>query len=86
MHLVRTHPSPSPGRNAQLSTHRGAPLDAPSEPATAPTLEQTVRELDQAGHSQRAIARDLSIDRRKVKNIICRAGQEEAAMLAIHML
>jgi hypothetical protein len=55
-----------------------APSDAASDLAQAeppvvqetPTLEQTVRDLHTTGHSQRAIARDLSIDRRKVKQII----------------
>ncbi len=46
---------------------------AHSAPA-APPLEQTVREWHQAGHSQRAIARELSIDRRKVKQIIDQAA------------
>jgi hypothetical protein len=36
----------------------------------APTLEQMVRDLHAAGHSQRPIARDLSLGRRKVKQII----------------
>jgi len=36
----------------------------------APTLEHTVRTWHKAGQSQRAIARELSIDRRKVKQII----------------
>jgi DNA-binding NarL/FixJ family response regulator len=36
------------------------------------TLERTVRELHTAGHSQRSIARDLNLDRRKVKQIIDR--------------
>ena len=40
----------------------------------APTLEQTVKEWHQTGHSQRAIARELSIDRRKVKQIIEKAA------------
>jgi hypothetical protein len=35
-----------------------------------PTLDETVRDLHAAGHSQRAISRDLNIDRRKVKQII----------------
>lgn len=39
-----------------------------------PSLEQVVREWHNAGHSQRAIARELSIDRRKVKLIIDRAA------------
>lgn len=40
----------------------------------APTLEQTVRAWHTAGHSQRAIARELSIGRRKVKQIIDQAA------------
>jgi hypothetical protein len=39
----------------------------------APTLEQTVRAWHEAGTSQRAIARELCIDRRKVKRIIQQA-------------
>jgi DNA-binding transcriptional regulator LsrR (DeoR family) len=33
-------------------------------------VEQTVRAWHSAGHSQRAIARDLGIDRRKIKRIV----------------
>jgi hypothetical protein len=44
--------------------------DVPPAPANAPTLAQTVRAWHDAGQSQRAIARQLSIDRRKVKQII----------------
>lgn len=40
----------------------------------APVLEQTVRAWHEAGQSQRAIARELSIDRRKVKQIIERVA------------
>ena len=35
-----------------------------------PTVEQVVRARHEAGHSQRAIARELNIDRRKVKRMI----------------
>jgi GTP cyclohydrolase FolE2 len=42
----------------------------PSVVQLAPTLEQVVRDLHAAGHSQRSIARDLSLGRRKVKQII----------------
>jgi hypothetical protein len=45
-------------------------LSVPLVPSSAPTLAQTVRAWHDAGRSQRAIARDLSIDRRKVKQII----------------
>ena len=48
--------------------------DAPMELPVAPTLEQTIRARHQAGHSQRAIARELNIDRRKVKRILDRAA------------
>ena len=39
-------------------------------PLDVPTLEQAVRDRHAAGQSQRSIARDLNIDRRKVKRII----------------
>ena len=42
----------------------------------APALEQTVRAWHDAGRSRRAIARELSVDRRKIKQII---GQAAAA-------
>ena len=44
--------------------------DGPLVPVSAPTLAQTVRAWHDAGRSQRGIARELSIDRRKVKQII----------------
>jgi hypothetical protein len=62
------------------------PYDAPNdvaadlaqvEPRVAqptPTLEATVRDLYTTGHSQRSIARDLNITRRKVKQIIDRVA------------
>ncbi len=70
------------GRNVQ-SDHAGPELryqaapplaqDAPLELPVAPALEQTVRERHQAGHSQRAIARELNLDRRRVKRILDQA-------------
>jgi hypothetical protein len=51
------------------------PPSAHGEPQVVPpmlSLEQTVRARHTAGHSQRAIARDLNMDRRKVKQIIDR--------------
>jgi peptidoglycan/LPS O-acetylase OafA/YrhL len=48
--------------------------DAPAALEPAPTLEQTIRAWHSSGHSQRAIARELSIDRRKIKRIIDLAG------------
>jgi hypothetical protein len=47
--------------------------DAPPALAAAPSLEHTIRNWHQAGRSQRAIARELHIDRRKVKRILDRA-------------
>jgi hypothetical protein len=43
----------------------------PAEQAT-PTPEEAAWDLYSAGHSQRSIARDLNIDRRKVKQIVDR--------------
>jgi hypothetical protein len=73
MMLIRT------GRSAR-SNHAGPELryqatpplvqDAPLELSAAPTLEQTVRARYESGHSQRAIARELDIDRRKIKRIL----------------
>jgi hypothetical protein len=59
------------GREPDIGTvnQPGRPL-AQTTPAVAPTLEQTIRDWHQAGHSQRAIARELNIDRRKIKNVI----------------
>jgi DNA invertase Pin-like site-specific DNA recombinase len=48
--------------------------DAPQELSVTPTLEQTVRARYDSGHSQRAIARELSIDRRKIKRILDQAA------------
>jgi hypothetical protein len=53
--------------------HNPAGMQAEGVPEVAlgsPTLEHTVRAWHQAGRSQRAIARELSIGRRKVKHII----------------
>jgi len=53
----------------------GRPVPPPVHQAPdAPSLEQTVRAWHDAGYSQRAIARELNIDRRKVKQIIERAA------------
>jgi hypothetical protein len=51
-----------------------AEQDVPPPLIEAPTVEQAVRAWHDAGRSQRAIARELSIDRRKVKQIIERAA------------
>jgi hypothetical protein len=51
-----------------------ADQDAPPVPMAPQTVEQKVRAWHHAGHSQRAIARKLNIDRRKVKRIIDQAA------------
>jgi hypothetical protein len=59
------------------SPHDPAGTGIPVAPESAPspaTLEHTVRAWHQAGRSQRAIARELSIGRRKVKHIIDQAS------------
>jgi hypothetical protein len=57
----------TPGRSAPLTDRAG-----PSAAQTVSTLEHTVRSWHAEGRSQRSIARDLNIDRRKVKQIIDR--------------
>jgi hypothetical protein len=75
MMLIRT------GRGARVDEYEGEPRphsaqplahEAPLEPLAAPTLEQIIHLRYEAGHSQRAIARELNIDRRKVKRILDR--------------
>lgn len=72
MLLIRSHHRIVAGDSAE-EPNRLEPkveqVELPEAPAR-PTLEQTVRALHGAGHSQRSIARQLSIDRRKVKRII----------------
>lgn len=76
MNLIRTGhrgggPYVSSGR-AGTSPSLAAP-DAPPAASGVPALEQLVPAWHQAGHSQRAIARELNIGRRKVKRIIDQA-------------
>jgi hypothetical protein len=77
MTLIRTghqaavascHPA-SVGPPMALTEH-----DAPPALMKAPDLEQVVRAWHHAGHSQRAISRELNIDRRKIKSIIDRVA------------
>ena len=69
MTLIRTG-------NADASEPAAAALEhqlrseVPAALPPAPDLEQTIRNWHRAGHSQRAIARELNIDRRKVKRAI----------------
>lgn len=77
MMLIRTAQYDRRGNSdATGESHAAPPLEQATPPAltAAPALEQTVRTWYQAGYSQRAIARELNIDRRKVKRIL-----EEAA-------
>jgi DNA-binding transcriptional regulator LsrR (DeoR family) len=48
--------------------------DAPLALTEAPSVEQMVRAWHDVGHSQCAIARELNIDRRKVKRIVDQAA------------
>jgi hypothetical protein len=67
MTLIRT--GPPANQEALPVGHEGQAVPA-AEPGGSSTVEQTVRAWHSAGHSQRAIARDLGIDRRKIKRII----------------
>jgi hypothetical protein len=73
MMLIRTgrsdrsdHARSEPRYQAAPPLAQAAPLELP----VAPALEQIVRARHRTGHSQRAIARELNIDRRKVKRIL----------------
>ncbi len=73
MMLIRTGRSTRAGGAGAEPRYQPAPppaQEAPLELSAAPGLEQTVRARYEAGKSQRAIARDLDIDRRKVKRIL----------------
>jgi hypothetical protein len=77
MTLIRTETraSATPAVSEQVS--QSLPIaddDAPPALTEAPSMEQAVQAWHIAGHSQRTIARELSIDRRKVKRIIDKAA------------
>jgi hypothetical protein len=77
MTLVRTESRASGTPVASVHVDHPLPIpdhDAPPALTEAPSVEQTVRAWHNAGHSQRAIARELNIDRRKVKRIIDQAA------------
>jgi hypothetical protein len=77
MMLIRTGPGARASDAEPELRHQPAPQleqEAPLGLSAAPTLEQTVLARCEAGQSQRAIARDLDIDRRKVKRIIDQAS------------
>ena len=74
-------------RSARRASMEQVPSDMVPEPAPqaghdeplvapdAPALERAVRDQHHAGHSQRAIARDLNIDRRKVKRVFTKESR-----------
>jgi hypothetical protein len=73
MTLIRTEPHTT--QTATLAGHqrKTAPMiqhHASPVPTGAPAVEEAVRAWHDAGRSQRAIARELGIDRRKIKRII----------------
>jgi hypothetical protein len=73
MLLVRTHQRAGFDESDAETASQSAPPTDHTEPRVAPTaisLEQMVRTWHAEGRSQRAIARDLVMDRRKVKQII----------------
>jgi hypothetical protein len=75
MLLIRTHQRPNADGSADTTPDSPAPpTDYPEPPVglLATSMEQMVRSWHAEGRSQRAIARDLNIDRRKVKQIIDR--------------
>jgi hypothetical protein len=69
-HLSNEKPASSVTVDRQ---HHVLDQDEPSGPPAPPTVQQTVRAWHEAGHSQRSIARELNIDRRKIKRILDRA-------------
>jgi hypothetical protein len=73
MLLIRKHHQANTESEADDASSDVAPDLAQHEPPvaqSAPTLEETVRDLHATGYSQRSIARDLGVDRRKVKRIL----------------
>lgn len=72
MLLIRTHQRATLSDCDDPRTNHSAPSTDHAVVPTVPTLEHAVRTWHAEGRSQRAIARDLNIDRRKVKQIIDR--------------
>lgn len=70
MLLIRSGHQPGAERFCETPIGPAAPTASQGVPPAGAFLEQTVRARRHAGHSQRAIARELSIDRRKVKQIL----------------
>jgi hypothetical protein len=72
MLLIRKHHQAEAGLVTGVAGDVAPGLAQPGPPVAqvVPTVEEVVRALHQAGHSQRSIARDLSLGRRKVKQFI----------------
>lgn len=73
MMLIRTEHGTTGAPATDEPDRHAAPhaqADVPPEPLEAPSLEQTVRARYETGDGRRAIAREVKIDRRKVKRII----------------
>lgn len=70
MLLIRSARQADAEHSTDAVPNHDAPMLAHDEPPAVLSLEQTVRERHNAGHSQRAIARDLNLDRRKARRII----------------
>jgi hypothetical protein len=81
MTLVRTRPGADAPSVHPTCLDKPPPIasgDAPPALPGTPSMKQTVRAWHDAGHSQRALARELNIDRRKVKQIIDQAVLENS--------
>jgi hypothetical protein len=72
MTLIRKHHQADTESGTNQPSEVAPDLVQPEPPLAqpTPTLEEAVRDLHTAGHSQRSIARDLNLDRRKIKQII----------------
>jgi hypothetical protein len=82
MLLIRSHHKLSAGESTDGISYHELPAVEQGEPKeVSPTLtaEQTVQAWHGEGRSQRAIARELNIDRRKVKQIIDRTAGLQSA-------
>jgi hypothetical protein len=73
MTLIRADRRPSGAPSPVPHVREPTPsigTEAPGALTEGPNLEQAIRAWYNAGHSQRAIARELNIDRRKVKRVV----------------
>ena len=83
--LIRTGHQATAERSPDTVRYQAVPdveQSGPPAVAEAPSLEQKVRTWHEAGTSQRAIARELNIDRRRVKRIIDQKAQDGGRLVA----